>query len=421
MKVYIITAPADQPKVGDFDYANSLSRHVYQSQHISDSSLSGKEIINLITDDAEKIGETPVLHLMLSFLKEELFTGSSISLEDLREFRKKNPNGRIVITFIEYAKASVYENRKSLEIIDEYARNADKVIFIDEKDQEVALSTSLVKQIQDSTVIHIPNTVSCEEFPDIINRGKNILSFGIIRPYKGIEDKILLIARMLKEKGSNRKVLLVGSISEHPYPERTSILLKNILLEIFPSKKDDIEEVYKEKMDHVLKIRRLLEFYTFELQFIEPSINVELHFNVPEVELTKYFKMCSYFISFHNPTRGGVSAHFSGVTNAIISGMKIVGNAGVLTPDYFRKDGKYRDMIFLSDNLEEIIGFMDKFDSDIEGQRLFKITRESYLKSIPTRVIDVADKHIDLYCVNRMEALKMRQFLSEQKKDAHYL
>lgn len=345
--VFICTAPSDQPKTGDVDYAQSivstLNAHRIESILLKDKALTGDQIVAQVLATHQK--HPAVFHLIMN--GDDTFkvtTGGTIKHEHLAKLAKEGVE--IFITCLEYAKWSIAAQAEVVKNWDKYFEHAMGVCFVDENDKQSAESRSaIVKGYVKSgkvSVVPIPTTIEkfkFEELKPLADREGNFLCFGIIRPFKGIEKFALPLAKTFKEKGANRKVLIVGSIptDRHP-PDLLADMFQQAYGENTSAGEIDriIAEIMREKISNEGKVQKLMHLYHETLQHREPNVNVEFHFNVEEENLLALFNRCRYGLNFNFK---GVSPHFSGVTNTLMAHMKNYGLDLYMTPEYFRNKG----------------------------------------------------------------------------------
>jgi glycosyltransferase involved in cell wall biosynthesis len=347
------------------------------------------------------------LHLIINSSDGRIFTGSSIQLEKLNELKQKG--FKICLTAIEYKKTPISENQAMVNLFNQYFDIADKVIFVDEEDKECAIGKvsstkhSIRDKITSSKVIKIPNTVDLDQILPFEDRTEsNILTFGMIRPYKGFEYS-LKIAEELKKQNSNIKVIIVGSTHENYVYELGEILIKSyqgvILSEGGEASKKINDILSSKETDNFEKKQSLLKIHD-ECKGKE-SINVELYFDIEETELASIFSRCKYSANFY-PGKG-LSNHFSGVSNAIIMGMKVYGFVGDITPDFFKDSGQYTDlaMTFRERDLEvvakNVIEDIKKIESNTELQRQLKQKIKVFIEEEEIGIDNVARKHQEVY------------------------
>ena len=403
-KIYISTAPSETPKTGDFDYAHliveQLNKNHSNAKHICSSTNTGDKIINQILGENRNQASPPVLHLILNAnISSGISTGSSITPKNLQKF--KQAGGKIIITAMEYAKYSISSNDTIKKKFDEYFNQADHIIFVDDIDRNSAINSSSTainrssdtqKKILNSAIIAVPNTVNIDpsKLQPLARRGDNILCFGIIRPYKGIETQAIDLAKELNDRGSNRKVIIAGSISE----DNPKVFF-DLLRTSYAFYESQINKIIQSANRNNKKaVSDLLDFYNNTLKSKTPDINIEFHFNVEEKDLHNIFNKCKYAINFHHK---GVSPHFSGITNTILHGMKQYGLDGRMTPKYFRAGGKYQHAVKLSNNVSDIISDIEKLEQDPNLQQQCQDSINLFLRDHPITIDKIAVQHKSLY------------------------
>ncbi len=347
------------------------------------------------------------MHLIINASGDSIFTGSSIQLEKLNVLKQKG--FKICLTAIEYKKTPISKNQAMINLFNQYFDIADKVIFVDEEDKKCAIGkassskNSIRDKITNSKVIKIPNTVDLDQVLPFEDRTEsNILTFGMIRPFKGF-DYSLKIAEELKKQKLKIKVIIVGSTSEKYVHELGEILIKSykgvILSEGGEVNETIIDILSSKETDNSEKKQSLLKIHD-ECKGRE-SINVELHFDIEETELASIFSRCKYSANFY-PGKG-LSNHFSGVSNAIIMGMKVYGLVGNITPDFFKDSGQYTDlaMTFTERNIEvvaeNVIRDVIKIESNKELQGQLKEKIKVFIREEEIGVDNVARKHQEVY------------------------
>ena len=259
MTVLIVTAPSE-PKQGDHDYGAILAKKL-NAKHISN-----QQDVEDLFSSVDQLEEPKILHLIINSSSSGIFTGSSITLEKLNELKQ---NGfKICLTAMEYKKTPISENQDMVNLFNQYFDIADKVIFVDEEDKECAVKKvssskdSIQDKITNSKVIKIPNTVDLDQVLPFNDRTEsNILTFGMIRPYKGFEYS-LKIAEELRKLNSNIKVIIVGSTREDCLEELGQILIKSyegVLFEGEEARKK-IKDILSSKDTNLKKNNHYLKF-----------------------------------------------------------------------------------------------------------------------------------------------------------------
>jgi hypothetical protein len=335
---------------GDVDYAlsllmtlNDIAKNELNATHIGDSSLTGKQIVAQVLK-AHRDNPPAIFHHMMNGNRTlKITTGGTMTPEDLEELRAAGVE--IVITCIEYGKKSIAESNEVVTNWDRYFKHASQIVFVDEYDKEKGLEKSdIVRNHEHNgkvSVVGIPVTLrelAFDKLPFVSQREANFLCFGMIRRTKGIEKFALPLAKQFKEQGSYKKVIIAGSVMRD---NTDPTLLADMFIQAYGSNsviKQQIEEILKMPSDIQVKNNALMTLYDTTLKEKNPDINVEFYFDVPASNLTSIFRRCRYALNFNNK---GVSPHFTGVTNSLMAMMKNYGLDLPMTPDYFKKTGKY--------------------------------------------------------------------------------
>lgn len=244
---------------------------------------------------------------------------------------------------MEYAKWSISQQPNVVDNWNRYFLQASRVCFVDKKDKQSAIEKSEIiasyKNLNKIAEIPIPTTIEKLKFDQLShlnNREPHFLCFGIIRPYKGIENFALPLAKEFTR--TNRKVIIVGSIPlDRPNPK----FLANMFFQAYGENKEireALNQITENSEDLNTKVIQLISLYDSKLKFLKPDINVEFHFNIEEEQLASLFNRCRYALNFNNK---GVSPHFSGVTNTLMAHMKNYGLDLYMTFEPFREGGEY--------------------------------------------------------------------------------
>lgn len=396
--IYFSTSPLYQDKTGDVDYTKSimaeLQKHGLDARFYASESETGKEQIEKILKQSKKENTKPVLHVVLNAGWFGMFAGGAFEAEDLKYFKENG--GEVIITGLEFKKDTISQNMANKEGFKERFACADKIIFVDEIDKESCLSDELFQEekmkekIKNAHVIPVPSTVEIsKQNKHLKERGRDILSFGIIRGYKNIEKLNLDLAEKLTQMGSNKKVLIAGSIIEGI---TNSELLITILKRVFGTQIETDLQSAGEDLQALKQIA--LKYKGKEI------INAELFFDIEVEELPKVFNRCSY--TFNAYENKGTSHHFSGVSNALClpGGTIVYGYEGDLTPVKEEFEDKYPNLIRLNRVIEHN-NLADWVLSDILSREAkldfeaIEINYNNFLKDHPISIQDVAKKHAD--------------------------
>jgi hypothetical protein len=294
--VFISGAPADiryeAPKTGDFDYAATIAGGINQLHSNKCNFIHG-----LLNEDAiykfineHTLTENPILHIMLNPPQ----TGMMFSREGLRKYIQGG--GVLVVTVLEFRKFNNLSVEEGVKIKNEIMNRlalASATIFLDDFDKQGALQYSKdnpVWRCNLPTVINVPSTLCLPTALSPMERGKNLLFFGMLREGKGIRH-IIKLAYLMKNNFlfKDRKIIIVGSIFDHIHK---SEVLERLVTAIFPEKKEAI----KDQTAPQLKI--LLSLYEAEVQTgtLKKDLPIDIHLNVPVVALPRLFNECTYAI-----------------------------------------------------------------------------------------------------------------------------
>ena len=298
-KVFLITAASNAKEAkkgtGDTDYVFSLAEGIQALVPVK--LITTARSSDLLLDEINKSkAESAIIHLLINPGSPFNDTGCLIKPEELQRF--KNAGMKVVITAFEFAK---YENdnidskgearKKTLD----YLFAADSIIFLDEGDKQSAIGYasqtkhSLAGQTKllESQVIHVPPTVPTSKTP-LKDRGKNIISFGMIAQGKGIAH-IIKLARLMRESKApeikNKKILVVGSV-RFSQDDLLNQPFQDLLLDMYPGQ--------EEKIRNIKQTEELVSYYNKTLKSLPSRGPIELHLNVPENELNDLFNRCTY-------------------------------------------------------------------------------------------------------------------------------
>ncbi|MDF1757552.1 MAG: hypothetical protein P1U74_04570 [Legionellaceae bacterium] len=382
MKIFISTAPSDQSKTGDVDYAHALANQLNMDTtnnieviHLASREITQQSIINQVISE-KKTNSHVIFHLIIngdgSF---EVTTGGTIKPESLAYMKKHGV--RIIITCLEFSKWSISLQPSVVKNWEKYFFQAERVIFVDEEDKKTAIKRSNIIRSYEMagkiSVLSIPTTLTQLDFSQLLplqRRDKNFLCFGIIRPFKGIEKFALPLAKILKSKSSDKKVLVVGSISDSY--QSSSSLLTNMLQQSYGSNESVCREIdninTSENLSENEKCGLLIKLYEKKLKYLTADINVEFHFDVSEKNLAVLFNRCRYALNFNFK---GVSPHFSSVTNTLMAQMKNYGLDLYMTPLYFKEEGEF---LTLAKTFKVNNGYPE--EGDISFDSMLKIANE---------------------------------------------
>ena len=410
--IFVITAPSDQFNTGDVDYANSIVNKLSEDGcsiiHIKNRNLSEEQILQQIREATITSSSPPIIHLMINADKtQKITTGGTLKPSSLAIFKKTN-NAKIVVNCIEYEKSTISGNPNVIRKFNEYFNIADQVVFVTDADRAAAAKKSPDFFEKYDKIIPISSTVDInfKELKPIENRPGNLLYFGIIRKYKGIEDYIIPLAKFLNSKKSDKKVILCGSIPRGDGADPQ--LLKDVLLAAYPNYSIQIQEKFNSESSLPRKVNALMNLYAYTLKELETSNNLILKFDIPDSKLDDVFNQARYALNFHNK---GVSHHFSGVTNTMLAGMKSYGLDTYMTDDSLKTNKNHMGAAKLfipsstADKIaSEILTDVTKIESSQEEQINIRIAIENFKKENKFTIEDVSNSYKELYL--RLNAIK---------------
>ncbi len=182
---------------GDTDYANTLAKALKkngQDAQYMMKLVDENSIYRHIFKEAKKSKKKPILHILIN----PPALGSAFSRKGLEKFKKNG--GEVVITVVEFVRATM-SDRHRLDIINKLDL-AKEVIFLDDNDKNQAIAfnkdKSKRKILSSATVISVPATVSIKTKPPEERNG-DIISFGMIRGGKGLQEHVLPLAKLIKK------------------------------------------------------------------------------------------------------------------------------------------------------------------------------------------------------------------------------
>jgi hypothetical protein len=270
-------------------------------------------------------------------------TGFMLTPEGLEEFKKQG--GHVVITALEFAKHETYRDptEGASRALNTFLmlEKADQVVFLDENDKKSAeiYAKKLGKSLPPAQVIAVPPTVPLAR-KALADRGKDIISFGIIRHSKGL-NQVCALARLIKDSKeasvSSNKVLIVGTVSQ-VQEEKMDPTLRDLMLEVYPDQKEAI--LAKNKPSELVALLKEIQ----ENKKIVPAIPIELHLNVPANSLPDLFDRCTY--SYLPAYRGGTLRNTS-ISSSIANPLITFVHDSDITPDSLRENGEHSDAIIL--------------------------------------------------------------------------
>lgn len=332
--IFITTACKEksygQDQTGDIDYAKTLKENLKKrgiNIFLIEDPDNEESFFNEISKKTPK-GSQPILHLMLNPPN----TGCMLSPERIQQF--KDAGGKVVITVVEFAKNIVgsdglgqliWKKDKATQkllpdIVMEYLRKADEAIFLDENDRDTANKYAekyanmhaIAPFFPNSTVIDVPPTVPVSAIKPS-ERGKDIISFGMIRRGKGTGFLIQLAQLIMvsnhpeflsKLKEINSKLKEIKDKKEFKLPK-----LRKILDQIVTAKNnEEIEKILndsnEDKEDAELLIKSISTTNDRKLSAmlaIAMSYNPDLYdileqaSNTPEIRNKKIYVVGSVF------------------------------------------------------------------------------------------------------------------------------
>ena len=356
--IFIIAVPKEghdlSLQAGDGAYVKTLACHIEKEKKVTliTAAKSPTDIFKPISESIQGV-KKPIVHLIIN--TGPPYTGCRITPEEWKSYKEQHAIS-IVITVIEFAKHAEFESQHATPmqgLMLEYLEVADRIIFLDEEDRSCALKkseSSPFSAIQQAEVIPVPATAPICTLP-LTKRGKDIISFGMIRKGKGLGSHVKKLAEKIRDSKEkhikNKKILIVGSIPkenkeavDNPFIAGIDDTFQLLLTDVYPDKKKEIGEK---------KLHELEKFYQEDLRHCSAALPIEFHVNVPEEKLTDLFNRCTY--SFLPAFRGATLRNTS-ISTSITNEWVTYTHATRVTPACL-KTGKYKDALVIIQETQE--------------------------------------------------------------------
>lgn len=372
-KIFYSTADKESqwdsiPGTGDVDFTRVL-------EHAANKKSPGSaEYIRNIYDENEiyahieknRNGRTPILHIFRNGSK----FGSAFSVEGLKKFKANG--GIVIMTAVEFERYGKKQDgiKLKLEILRKL-KVVDRIIFEDHIDKKDAMDTleqyadvlkqqvfkknpeksinKLRKKLAKAKIIHVPPTILIDFPSDIKERGRDIISFGVLRPLKGFAH-IRNLAEIIKANAHNplmkdKKILVVGSTFDK-YPNNQE--LYKFVVWLYPTQTQKIDSSIQGPCDHIGLKKLLQEFNALEAAGkLKPAFPLELHLDVPEQELGRLFARARY--SFL-PCNRGANLRFTSFGSSLAesrTGLVTISHVGHITPKELLPKGAFENAMVL--------------------------------------------------------------------------
>ena len=345
-KIFISTAHKnsedEQSGTGDVDYATAIFEETNKILPGQVSRISGLFLEQDIYKHIKENGAAqPTLHIMINPPR----TGMAFTAAGLKGF-KEETEAKIIVTTIEFAKlcnnpTGPLDIAAGLELLN----IADQIIFLDSHDKDSAYvhaDLNLKQKIDQATVIPVLSTIEPLAVP-LVERGRDIISFGMIRVGKGL-GLVIELAQQLKLSGdkSGKKVLVVGTVQDnHGGAEQ----LKRLIHALYSTKKEEIES-----KTTTPELKNLLKDYKEDPTLI-PELPLEIHVDVPKEQLKSLFDRCTY--SFL-PAYRGATIRNSSISCSLAQKFITYSHSSYITPPELLSTGVYAGALVL----------FDKFNTD---------------------------------------------------------
>ncbi len=409
--VFLVAASASwsssHRRTGDIDYAATLQRTIEKETQRKVILIEKARNPEKILQEMKKSSPPAILHLLINPIP--IGTGTLLTPADLKKFKAEGI--KIVITAIDFAKYDkLSKHNVQQQTITSYLKMADQVIFLDEFDKHSAIQfadTSLQQKLSGAKIIPVPSSVP-NKLLEEEKRGKNIISFGMIRKGKGlihVTKLATLLNTNLADELKNTKILIVGTVTAAKDPKNDRTLAK-ILVAMYPSFESQIWQQIN-----------LVQFYNETLKQQKSVLPIELHLNVPAQDLPKLFNQCTY--SFLPAYRGATLRNTS-ISSSLANGFITYSHITATTPTCLKPGEQYGEAI-VSTKDAQYASYAETVLSDIlareKNPELNLKTKETAKKLIEEQLTDkiIAQSHDQVY--STVSPFTKEPFLSLKEKE----
>lgn len=401
-KIYISTASpqfsSTQDGTGDIDYAKTLIESFKNSGQDAEFLLENSEekIYSSILSESTRKGSSPILHILIN----SPGLGTAFSRKGIEDFKKKG--GRVVITVVEFVRGNMTDQHRRLAL--QNIDLAEKIIFLDDNDKNEAIkfnnSPDKDRILQESSVIPVPATVNVTSDKSLDEKGRDIMSFGMIRTGKGFSS-VISLAKLIKasgnEKCKHKKILIAGTVQTHNIGG-IDALVNEILKPLYPEHHKQIDKILKQNPDLGTEenrkkvIEELKKLYNNTLKYID-TLPVELHFDVPTSELGNLFDRCCYS---YLPAYRGATLRNTSISTSITQKLITYSGEGKITPNILKQGQEYHGAVILESDPQKVFDDIEKRENNPQLNDNTRIIQTKLVNQEISKEV-IARKHIAIY------------------------
>ncbi|CUI16107.1 Conserved hypothetical protein [Candidatus Protochlamydia naegleriophila] len=409
--VFIFSGPFEGEHTGDTDYAEKMV-DLLEEEQINASYITGSTVAQgaplydpkdityagygerrkIVDDDKRKQAVANVISHLLSFDGPKIFhlqlrvpeTGCLFLPEDLKQLKEQGI--KVIVTCHEWQ----LNNHRPWyqEQAFEYFQEADKVVFLNQEDASHAVNFSernLNELLDKHSVSAVPITVTIHTPPsvaEVLNRDKNIITFGLIRPNKGFEQAVYL-AQKIKDNGPEGcKVLIAGKPTSFNYFMR----LATPILALNEEDTTRLKQAWDQDPIHFGAFKQMIHLLQKENR--PEALPAEFHIDLSEQEWQDLVSRSKYA---YKPDNKGFANNASAIINLLANGCITFAKWGIVTDRQFLPGGTHGNAIILtkeqkpdlanfSPEPEEVIADIRMRESDPD-QKLNRETVTAALKA----------------------------------------